>query len=114
GSRLPTRPDQVPVTNGGQQAITLVASLLIEPGDRVVLEDPTYLGAIDAFTAFGARLEGVTSGPHGVHVEALRETVATVSPRAVYLMPTGHNPTGSVLSETMRQEVARIANASSA
>jgi DNA-binding transcriptional MocR family regulator len=109
---LPTRPDQVLVTNGAQQAITLVASLLIEPGARVVLEDPTYLGAIDAFTAFGARLEGVTSGPQGVNLEALRETVASVSPRAVYLMPTGQNPTGSVLSEAARQEVARIAKAS--
>jgi len=109
---LPTGPDQVLVTNGAQQAITLVASLLVEPGDRVVLEDPTYLGAIDAFTAFGARLEGVASGPQGVHVEALREAVATVSPRAVYLMPTGQNPTGSVLSEGARLDVARIAKAS--
>ena len=109
---LPTRPDQVLVTNGAQQAITLVASLLIESGDRVVLEDPTYLGAIDAFAASGARFEAVSSGPQGVHVEALRETVATVSPRAVYLMPTGQNPTGSVLSEAARQEVARVAKAS--
>ncbi|MGH7726330.1 MAG: PLP-dependent aminotransferase family protein [Candidatus Eiseniibacteriota bacterium] len=110
---LPTRPDQVLVTNGAQQAISLVANLVIEPGDRVVLEDPTYLGAIDAFTAFGARLEGVTSGSQGVHVESLRETVASVSPRAVYLVPTGHNPTGSVLDDADRQEVARIAEASS-
>jgi DNA-binding transcriptional MocR family regulator len=112
-SGLPTRPDQVLVTNGAQQAISLVASLVIDPGDRVVLEDPTYLGAIDAFTAFGARLEGVASGAQGVQVEALRETVASVAPRAVYLVPTGHNPTGSVLSETARREVARIADASS-
>jgi DNA-binding transcriptional MocR family regulator len=111
-SGLPTRPDQVLVTNGAQQAITLVANLLIEAGDRVVLEDPTYLGAIDAFTAFGARLEGVPSGPQGVQVEALRETVSSVAPRAVYLMPTAHNPTGSVLPEAARREVARIAEAS--
>ena len=112
-SGLPTRPDQVLITNGAQQAISLVANLLVEPGDRVVLEDPTYLGAIDAFTAFGARLEGVTSGSQGVQVEALRETVASVAPRAVYLVPTGHNPTGSVLAEAARREVARIAEASS-
>src|SRR5262249_46771370 len=106
-SGLPTRPDQVLVTNGAQQAITLVASLLIEPGDRVVLEDPTYLGAIDAFTAFGARLEGVTSGPQGGQVDGLRETVTTAAPRVVYLMPTGQNPTGSMMSDAARQEVAR-------
>jgi DNA-binding transcriptional MocR family regulator len=100
------------VTNGAQQAITLVASLLIETGDRVVIEDPTYLGAIDAFTAFGARFEGVASGPHGVQVDGLRDAVARSSPRAVYLMPTGHNPTGSVLGETARREIAGIADAS--
>ena len=112
-SGLPTRPDQLLVTSGAQQAISLVANLMIEPGDRVVLEDPTYLGAIDAFTAFGARLEGVASGPHGVQVEALREAVGRVAPRAVYLVPTSHNPTGSILPETARRDVARIAEASS-
>ncbi|HET9325863.1 MAG TPA: PLP-dependent aminotransferase family protein [Candidatus Eisenbacteria bacterium] len=112
-SGLPTRPDQVLVTSGAQQAISLLANLMIEPGDRVVLEDPTYLGAIDAFTAFGARLEGVASGAFGVQVEALRETVARVAPRAVYLVPTGHNPTGSILPESERREVARIAEGSS-
>jgi len=111
---LPTRPEQVLVTSGAQQAISLIANLVVEPGDRVVLEDPTYLGAIDAFTAFGARLEGVPSTSQGVHVEALRETVARVAPRAVYLVPTGHNPTGSVLPEAARREVARIAEGASA
>jgi len=112
-SGLPTRPEQILVTSGAQQAISLLANLMIEPGDRVVLEDPTYLGAIDAFTAFGARLEGVASGAQGVQVEALRESVARVSPRAVYLVPTGHNPTGSILPESARREVARIAEGSS-
>jgi len=108
-SGLPTSTEQVLVTSGAQQAISLVANLLIDPGDRVVLEDPTYAGAIDAFTAFGARLEGVASGPLGVEVEALREKVSSVAPRAVYLVPTCNNPTGSILSETARREVARIA-----
>lgn len=112
-SGLATRPDQVLVTNGAQHAISLLANLVVEPGDRVVLEDPTYLGAIDAFTAFGARLEGVTSDSRGVQVGALRDAVARAAPRAVYLVPTGHNPTGSVLPEAARREVARIAEASS-
>lgn len=106
---LPTRAEQVLVTNGAQQAISLVANLMIESGDRVVLEDPTYLGAIDAFTAFGARLEGVASGSQGVSVDALRESVASMAPRVVYLVPTGHNPTGSILGDEARREVARIA-----
>jgi len=65
---LPTRAEQVLVTNGAQQAIALVANLLIEAGDPVVLEDPTYLGAIDAFTSFGARLTGVPLATLPIHV----------------------------------------------
>src|SRR5262245_47264387 len=104
---LPTRPEQVLVTSGAQQAITLVAHLLIEPGDAVVVEDPTYLGAIDAFTAFGARITGVPLGPQGLEVGALREVVARTAPRVVYLIPTCHNPTGDVLPESGRRAAMR-------
>lgn len=113
-SGLPTTPDQVLITTGAQQAISLVANLFIEPGDSVVLEDPTYLGAIDAFTSFGARLTGVPVGPDGVRVEPLRDAVTRGTPRAVYLVPTCHNPTGAVLSEPARREVARMIEKSSA
>jgi len=106
-SGLPTRPEQVLVTSGAQQAITLIANLLIEPGDSVVVEDPTYLGAIDAFTAYGARLTGVPFGPDGLSVEALREVVARTAPRVVYLIPTCHNPTGDVLPDTARRAAMR-------
>src|SRR5438552_7082548 len=86
-SGLPTKPEQVLVTSGAQQAIALIANLLIEPGDPVVLEDPTYPGAIDAFTSFGARLTGVPLGPAGLEHDALREALARTSPRIVYLVP---------------------------
>jgi DNA-binding transcriptional MocR family regulator len=108
---LPTRPEQVLVTSGAQQAITLIAHLLIEPGDAVVVEDPTYLGAIDAFTAFGARLAGVPFGADGLPVDALREVTARVAPRVVYLIPTCHNPTGDVLEEPARRAVMRALEA---
>jgi DNA-binding transcriptional MocR family regulator len=106
---LPTRPEQVLVTNGAQQAIALVANLMIEPGDRVVLEDPTYLGAIDAFTSFGARLVGVPLGPEGTTADALRDAMARAQPRLLYLVPTCHNPTGSIMPESTRRFVARAA-----
>src|SRR6185295_13506983 len=88
----------------------LVANLLIEPGEAVVLEDPTYLGAIDAFTSFGARLHGVPLGPRGLSIEALRETVSRTTPRVLYLVPTCHNPTGGILDEATRRGVAQIAD----
>jgi DNA-binding transcriptional MocR family regulator len=113
-SGLATREDQVLVTSGAQQAIALVANLLIEPGDSVVLEDPTYLGAIDAFTSFGARLTGVPLGVDGVRIDALREAIARTAARVVYLVPTCHNPTGAILPETARREIARLAEQSGA
>lgn len=111
---LPTRAEQVLVTSGAQQAIALVANLVVEAGDPVLLEDPTYLGAIDAFTSFGARLSGVPLGPEGLTADALREAVARTSPRVVYLMPTCHNPTGAVLGESARRSVMRTLEGSGA
>jgi DNA-binding transcriptional MocR family regulator len=111
---LPTQAEQVLVTNGAQQAIALVANLLVEPGDPVVLEDPTYLGAIDAFTSFGARLIGVPLDADGLRVDLLRDAIARSGARVVYLVPTCHNPTGGILPEATRRAVARIAEESGA
>src|SRR5262245_1521481 len=100
---LPTKAEQVLVTSGAQQAIALIANLLVEAGDAVVLEDPTYAGAIDAFTSFGARLTGVPLDSRGLSIESLRDVVERASPRVVYLIPTCHNPTGDVLGEGARR-----------
>ena len=100
---LPTKAEQVLVTSGAQQAIALV-----------VLEDPTYPGAIDAFTSFGARLTGAPFDSGGLSTEALREAVARVSPRVVYLIPTCHNPTGNVLGEAARRDTMRALEGSGA
>ncbi len=102
--------EQILVSNGAQQAIGLAASLFLEAGDAVVVENPTYLGAIDIFTAQGARLVPVPAGEGGVDVEALRDALARSKPRLVYLMPTYQNPTGSVLSDRDRRRVARLAS----
>src|SRR5439155_2916206 len=95
-------------------AISLIANLLIEPGDTVVLEDPTYLGAIDAFASAGARLAGVPLAASGLAGDALFETVARVAPRLVYLIPTCHNPTGIVLDEPARRAILRAVAGSAA
>src|SRR5439155_1403958 len=111
---LPTKAEQVLVTSGAQQAIALVANLLVEAGDPVVLEDPTYPGAIDAFTLFGARLVGVAHDSGGLPVEALREALSRVSPRVVYLIPTCHNPTGEVLGGAARRQMMHALEGSGA
>jgi DNA-binding transcriptional MocR family regulator len=74
----------------------------------VALEDPSYLGAIEAYSVAGARLVSIPVGPDGADVSALRDAV-TRGCRLLYLMPTFQNPTGTVMTEPMRREIARIA-----
>ena len=107
-SGLETTEDQVLVTHGAQQAIGLAGALLVERGETVVVEDPTYMGSIDIFAGQGARLVTVPVGGDAAWVARLRETVVRASPRLVYLMPTFQNPTGVVMPEACRRALARM------
>lgn len=109
GWGLRTSEAQVLVTSGAQQAIGLAAALFLDRGDPVLVENPTYLGAIDIFSAQGARLVPVPLAAAGVDVEALRGALKGAQARLLYLMPTYQNPTGAVLSERDRRRVARLA-----
>ena len=95
--------EQVLVTNGSQHATTLIASMLISPGDVVVVEEPTYRGAIDVFRAAGARLVSVTSDEEGINVGELSNALRSHNVTFVYVLPTIHNPTGSALVSSRRQ-----------
>jgi DNA-binding transcriptional MocR family regulator len=106
---LPTTHGQVLVTTGAQQAISLVASLLVRPGDAVLVENPSFSGCLDALRANGARLVPVPVDDDGVDVDALEHLADTMSPAAAYLMPSFHNPTGVMLSESRRRRLARLA-----
>ena len=107
-SGVATSPDQILITSGAQQAIALTAAALVSPGDRVVLENPTYLGAIDILTSRGARLVPVPVGREGVRIDALRDAARQQSPRLLYLMPTFQNPTGVLMPEKERRAAARL------
>jgi DNA-binding transcriptional MocR family regulator len=101
--------DEVAVTSGSQQAISLITELLVRPGDAVVVETPTYPGALDAFTRAGARIVSIApesewAGPH-----VLRDAVTANAPRLVYLMPACHNPTGRIMTDARRDAVVRVA-----
>jgi DNA-binding transcriptional MocR family regulator len=111
-SGLPTGEEQILVTTGAQQAISLTASLFLQRGDAVVLENPTYITAIDVYQSLGARLMPVGVTPQGVRVDHVRELLERNAPRLVYLMPTFHNPTGAVLPEEGRRELARMVDES--
>lgn len=106
---VPTTPDQVLVTAGGQAAIHLLVGTFAGPGDRVVVEHPTYPHAIDAVRATGARAVPVPHTPTGVDLELLASTVRQVTPRLVYLVPDHHNPTGTSLPPDARDRARDLA-----
>ncbi|MEV7569557.1 PLP-dependent aminotransferase family protein [Streptomyces tanashiensis] len=108
-----TEAEQILVTSGSQQAVWLVAQALVEPGDTVVVEDPTYRGALEALRARGARLvpvggDGEDGGAGGTGPAELRRLCGHGRPRLVYLQPTVHNPTGRTLGGAARREWRRV------
>ncbi|MGH2717494.1 MAG: PLP-dependent aminotransferase family protein [Actinomycetota bacterium] len=105
---LPTVPGEVLVTNGAQQAISLAMAFLAQRGDTVAIENPSYPGAIDAAAGVGAQVVPILVGVNGAGVGALGDILATRSPRVVYLNPTFQNPTGTVMPDAARAEVARL------
>jgi DNA-binding transcriptional MocR family regulator len=104
---LPTREEEVLITAGAQQAISLVAGLLVGRGETVVTEDPTYIGAIDVFGSAGARVLAAPGAADAIDLDRLRALLA-MRPRLLYLVPTFHNPTGALMSEGTRREIARL------
>ena len=107
---LPTRPEQVLITNGAQHAIALCAALYLQRGDSVLVEDPAYFGALDAFRVAGARVSPLPVEAGGVPIGMLRDRIIATAARLVYLTPTFQNPTGAVMPVAARKEVARIAS----
>jgi DNA-binding transcriptional MocR family regulator len=104
---LPTREEEVLITNGAQQATSLVAGLLVGRGETVVTEDPTYIGAIDVFASAGARVLALPGAADSIDMDRLRVLLA-MRPRLLYLVPTFHNPTGTLMPEHTRREIARL------
>ena len=107
---LATAAEQVLVTSGAQQALRLVAQAMIEPGDTVLLEEPTYRGAIEVMRSAGARLVGVPSDSCGVDLGAIADAARRHRLKLILLQSTVHNPTGSVLREDGRAAVAQLAS----
>ncbi|MFH9044175.1 PLP-dependent aminotransferase family protein [Streptomyces sp. NPDC017966] len=106
---LPTTPDDLLVTTGSQQALSLLATALLEPGDTVLVENPCYLAALQAFSLAGARVVAVPGDEHGLDPDALDATVARERPKLLYTVPTFQNPTGRTLPAARRAAVAEVA-----
>jgi DNA-binding transcriptional MocR family regulator len=108
---LPSRAEQIVVTTGAHQGISLVARQLLRPGDAVLVESPTFPGALDVFRRFGARPVPVPVDEHGLRVDLLEDLVVRTDPKLLYVAPHFHNPTGAVLPEDRRAAVASLSAA---
>lgn len=106
---LPTTPDQVVVTTGASQALSLAAQLYLDRGSLVLVESPSWPGSFDIFRAAGAQLTGVALDGDGIRADALAEALHTHRPALLYVMPTYHNPTGTLMAAVRRQQVASLA-----
>lgn len=107
---VPTTGDQVVITNGAHQALSLVGRQIIEPGDTVLVESPTFPGALDVFRRFGAQSLPVPVDEHGAQVDLLADLVERSQPRLVYVTPHFHSPTGAVMPADRRRQIAELAD----
>ena len=102
-------PEQLIVTTGSQQALDLLGKTMIGPGDKVIVEGPTFLATIQCFRLYGAELISAPIDAHGVQIDALEALVAKHKPKFVYLIPTFGNPSGAMLSLARRKRVLELA-----
>ena len=100
-------PAQVLITTGSQQGLDLVAKILLDPGSRVLVETPTYLGALQAFSPMEPSAVSVASDDEGVLVDDLADKAKDA--RFIYLLPNFQNPTGRTMSEARRAAVSAAA-----
>lgn len=97
------------VTTGSQQALDLLGKCMIGPGDKVIVEGPTFLATIQCFRLYGAEVISAPVDANGVIVEELEKLIAEHQPKMVYLIPTFGNPSGATLSLERRKRVLELA-----
>ena len=109
GKGATVTPEGLIVTTGSQQALDLIGKTMISPGDKVIVEAPTFLATIQCFRLYGAHLIGAPIDANGVDVDRLEQLIAEHKPKLVYLIPTFGNPSGATLSLERRLRVLELA-----
>ena len=108
--QINTTRENVLVTTGSQQVLDLVAKLFINPGDSVIVEEPTYLCAVDAFKSYGANLVGVEMDDDGIRVDELEQVLKNRDDvKLLYTIPNYQNPTGRSMPAERRQRITQLA-----
>jgi len=102
-------PDNIMITSGSQQALDLLGKILINPGDHILVESPTYLGALQAWNVYGAEYVVVEADEHGMITDALEEGLRS-GPKFIYVLPNFQNPTGATLTLERRHRLIELAD----
>jgi 2-aminoadipate transaminase len=101
--------DNVLVTSGSQQALDMLGRILINPGDKILVESPTYLGALQAWSAYGAEYIAVPSDENGMITDRLEDALRA-GPKLIYVLPTFQNPTGVTMTLDRRKRLIELAD----
>ncbi|MFP4975626.1 PLP-dependent aminotransferase family protein [Paenibacillus sp. CN-4] len=105
---LSAGPDDLLLTTGSQQAIDLLCRVLLDPGDAVLVESPTYLSALQTLSAYQADIHAVDSDREGMCTDDLESKLRTLRPKLLYAVPTFSNPAGALWSEQRREAIVRL------
>ena len=109
GKGIAAEPSDIITLTGSCQGIELMAKIFLNPGDVVLVENPTFLGALQTFRTYKGVPVGVEMDENGVILEDLEEKIRTCHPKLIYLIPTFQNPTGRTMPEERRAKVAELA-----
>lgn len=107
---VPAKMENIVITSGSQQALDLMGRIFLEEGDTVLVENPTFLGALQSFKAYGVKFAGVPVGEDGLDVDELEELLDVTRPKFMYLIPNFQNPSGVTMSLERRAKVVGVAD----
>jgi GntR family transcriptional regulator / MocR family aminotransferase len=107
---LQARPENVLITAGSQQAISLVSQVILKPGDVILVESPTYSIAMELFRTLGFQIVGIPMDNQGMQVEKLEKLLQQHHPKLIYTIPNFHNPTGTCLNSARRRQLIVLAD----
>ena len=106
---IAAKPEQIITTTGSQQGLDLIGKTMINPGDKVIVEGPTFLATIQCFRLYGADIVSAPIDADGVRVDELERLIIEHKPKLVYLIPTFGNPSGALLSRERRMRILALA-----
>jgi 2-aminoadipate transaminase len=106
---IDVEPGEMLITDGCQQSLDLIRRILVRPGEEIVIENPTYPGAISIFCGDGSKYSSVPTGDHGLDLEILEDVLEQRRPKLIYTVPSFHNPTGVTMDLESRRRLIELA-----